>query len=398
MVFLQPAQFKLFAVAQCGELSFFKFLVERFLKIVNDVDNGKFTYVAQVLVPTLIQFLKAAKSYNALDVLYDEYCGKQEEAQSSMPDKDSFVNNFLYEAIVDMCSADRMNDHHRRNNAYTKKCVKVSILAGRTGPKVFMQVASDGSVLYINGEWFWEAEHCLNNVNVDRHDSVENIRDIHCGVGTLKMLHEFMHILTPLFIDFDEYLKDRVLKQENVAKLQITPEELGTRMDSTLGTIGDLGYVVEEHLLGDNQRLFVKRAKNSTCDLFWKLHGIFTETILFDRVTKKPSEFSTNTIANAARLLANLVRKDGPFNFTLDFKANISAKSTKRSASDVEATETTTHSGRIVKKVRKSASTVLFAASPGTSDTEADENYQSIISLSAGAQERDGITNTTVKT
>ena len=234
--------------------------------------------------------------------------------------------------------------------SFTRKSLRVSILAGRTGPKVFMQVAADGSALYINGEWFWEAEHCINHVNIDRQDDVENIIDIHRGVGTLKMLHQFLHILTPLFIDFDAYLKERVLMQENVSKRQVTPEALGTRVDDTLGVIGDLGCVLEELLLGRNQRLFVKRSRVSVCDIFWKLRGIYTETILFDQKTRKPTEFASHSLANEALLLFNLTQKEGPFDFDRDFRAIPETTLKKRVASNVEDAEVISQSGRKIKK------------------------------------------------
>ena len=391
MSFIDPKQFCLFARNQCANLSFFGFLTSRFFEIVNDVTpDGQFTFVAQVLVPILVQFLKAAKSYDALDVLYDREVAGFATRNVPPPQRDHFVAAFLYGVIVDLCHVTRLENHHDCNNAFSKKELRVSILAGRTGPKVFMQVASDGTAMYVNGEWYWEAENCLNNVNIDRHDDVENIKDIHRGVGILKMLHEFLHVLTPLFLDFDEYLKAKVLLQENVSKLQITPDTLGTREDSKYGIIGDMGYLLEEHLLGYNQRLFVVRSRTSVCDQFWKLKGVHTESILFDRVTRKITEFSTHAVGNESILLHNLVHKKGPFDFNADFKA-IPLHSKKRSTSVVEETETITRSGRPSKKAK--LATALTYTGSSSSESDVDES----IVQSASAQEKEGVTNPNVK-
>ncbi|CAF4817518.1 unnamed protein product [Rotaria sp. Silwood1] len=111
-------------------------------------------------------------------------------------------------------------------------------------------VKLDPREIHINGEWYYHATKAsLNDPTEYR---------LHVLLGTIKLLHELFHCLTPSFINY------RNQCEPDLKPLTETPPDMGKkavtkvrqkRGEKGIRLIGDMGFAMEEVLFG-GQRLF----------------------------------------------------------------------------------------------------------------------------------------------
>ncbi|CAF4338490.1 unnamed protein product, partial [Rotaria sp. Silwood2] len=111
-------------------------------------------------------------------------------------------------------------------------------------------VELDPREIHINGEWNYQA------TKASQDDPIQY--RLHVLLGTIKLLHELFHCLTPSFINY------RNQHEPNLKPLTETPPDMGKkavtrterkRSEKSIRLIGDMGFAMEEILFG-GQRIF----------------------------------------------------------------------------------------------------------------------------------------------
>ncbi|CAF3672056.1 unnamed protein product [Rotaria socialis] len=137
--------------------------------------------------------------------------------------------------------------------------------------------------IHINGEWNYHAlKASLDDPTQYR---------LHVLLGTIKLLHEFFHCLTPSFINY------RNQHEPDLKPLTETPPDMGRKVVIRVSTkrgqkstrfIGDMGFAMEEVLFG-GQRLFHIPRQD---DFHYSIEKLYLQE--YDMKTLKPINYDVN--------------------------------------------------------------------------------------------------------
>lgn len=142
-------------------------------------------------------------------------------------------------------------------------------------------------IIYWNSSWLKNAQGMFTAYQTNLPPKVEIERaerkfayEAHLTMGVIKLLHKFAHTLTPSILQYEFEQKSFV--DAKAKKYELTPTKVGIKFINQVVMVGDMGYALEELLLGNGLRIKME------CNLTeWHPTGLYFEkaNIVHQQVT-----------------------------------------------------------------------------------------------------------------
>jgi hypothetical protein len=176
-----------------------------------------------------------------------------------------FIDRVLIPLISEIfqLSGTTLPDHSRIINFIQNMCSSWQIeikVPGECGNSALARTSRAGDIIHFNPSWILRADLSYQKeIEVDIL-SIQNCFEsaIHEIVGCLKLMHEILHTFTPKILAFENAIRTEENPNSAQGEMKNTPIKLGTKPVGKGSVIGDMGYGLEEILMGRGLHLFLE--------------------------------------------------------------------------------------------------------------------------------------------
>lgn len=269
-----PADLVVFNFMTDANDNFIKKVMQMFFEFINLRDaDGNYLFLTQILLPTMTEVFDAANTPSP-----------------------------SHAAMIQWATVLLQNNHQVIvKTGCDERCY------GRawTSKTILDDAAARNPVIHLNEAWLTAAENSFQqygNRNDYGHTDLFEL-NLHLIVFFLKFCHEFIHTLTRNILRY-EYLyrsagNGQPLSNAENCPYRSTPTKVGTKVKDATTFLGEMGFSLEEKVLGGNLRIFMEQ------DELWQPGNYFFEQGQIQVVHGKDHFYLRNGEIN------NMTRKAG---------------------------------------------------------------------------------------
>lgn len=186
-----------------------------------------------------------------------------------------FVDNLFLPVVLQVFDKTKVPAENFEKEELRTRCLeiirllRVEVRAGTSNSLSFMEVEGKSKIIHVNAVWKHAAEETYYSHSICPNPTNTFYSDQHVFLGVVKLLHELFHCLTPTILEMECEFQNKSIAptsppqkslkvspqssqaHQPLQKYRGTPVLIGTNRPSRDSSpIGDMGYCMEEKLLG----------------------------------------------------------------------------------------------------------------------------------------------------